>query len=67
MGRVERIRQNIVSKIISNDNWWEGNILQSDDAPHKPLEHHFFTGQPAGKRRRIIEKLIDLTARDFKE
>ncbi|MFP4381256.1 MAG: hypothetical protein ACLFUS_12210 [Candidatus Sumerlaeia bacterium] len=66
MARIERIRQNIVSRIISDDDWWDGNILQTDDINHGSLEHHFYN-QPSGKRRKIVEQLLDLTARDFKE
>jgi hypothetical protein len=69
MGRVERIRQNIVSRIIANDGWWEGNILQGDltDTLKQDLIERHLLRQTVGRRRQIVEQLLDLSVRDLRE
>lgn len=71
MSRINRIRENIVSRVISNDNWWEDNILQTDE-PSAPLETGTLPAMPglrslrsSVRRRRIIEHLLDISHRDF--
>lgn len=67
MGRTERIRQNIVNKLISNESWWDGNILQSTEpSQHSQslIERHL-SRQTLGKRRQIILQIMDLTSRDL--
>ncbi|NQU43298.1 hypothetical protein HQ520_08430 [bacterium] len=69
MGRIERIRQNIVGRIIANDRWWEGNILQGDlteSMKQDLIERHLFR-QTVGRRRQIVAQLLDLSVRDLVE
>jgi len=69
MGRIDRIRQNIVEKIVASDGWWEGNILQRGDSPaatQNLIEHHL-SRQTLGKRRHILLQLMDLSNRDLQD
>jgi hypothetical protein len=69
MGRSERIRQNIVDKLIAKESWWDGNILQSNqpDSSSQSLMERHLSRQTQGKRRQVIYQLIDLTSKDLQE
>ena len=69
MGRIDRIRQNIVERIVASDGWWEGNILQKGGpsaAPQDLIERHLLH-QTQGKRRQILLQLMDLSNRDLQD
>lgn len=69
MGRMDRIRQNIVERVIATDDWWADNILQSDaGGPTKQnlIERHL-SRQTQGKRRQILSHILELSSRDFQE
>jgi hypothetical protein len=70
MGRIDRIRQNIVGKIVASDGWWEGNILQSHPlsaATQNLIETHLLRQTMGRRRRQILLQLMDLTTRGFQD
>jgi hypothetical protein len=69
MGRTERIRQNIVDKLIAKESWWNGNILQADppDNNSQSLMERHLSRQTHGKRRQVVYQLMDLTSKDLQE
>jgi hypothetical protein len=70
MGRVDRIRQNIVAKIVASEGWWEGNILQTHPlsaATQNLIASHLLRQTLGRRRRQILLQLMDLTNRDFQD
>lgn len=66
MGRIDRIRENIISRTIAQEEWWEGNIVQSDAVetrPGTPLSRPALR-QSKKRREQIVQKLMDLTSRE---
>jgi hypothetical protein len=70
MGRVDRIRQNIVAKIVASEGWWEGNILQTHPlsaATQNLIETHLLRQTMGRRRRHILLQLMDLSNRDLQD
>lgn len=70
MSRINRIRRQIVAKALSTQGWWEESPLKKQGAAgmleQGQLGRHLWR-ETVGRRRQIVERLFDLSTRDFKD
>ena len=68
MKRMQRIREGVVSRIISADDWWQSDEAPSDEDGAIPRYNRMgrhLSDRIRGRRHKIIERVFDLATREF--
>lgn len=68
MKRMERIRETVVSRIVSADDWWQSDEASPEEDGAMPMYGRMgrhLSHRVHGRRHKIIERVLDLASREF--